>query len=162
MATMKTLPKILVSVALVLGASALPASAQTADPPCVTVKATLSEYTIKLSKKKVKAECVQFKVINRGVEDHELIVVAGKKSRRLPATKGVVDETELAVLGETGDLATRARADLNVTLPKGKYVVFCNVLHESDSSDGHEGHGETKSDSHFGEGMHVIFTVKGA
>jgi hypothetical protein len=160
---MKIIAKLLLPLALALGLPALSAGAQTADPSCVTVKATLSEYKIKLSKKKLKAACVEFKVINRGVEDHELIIVAGKKPKQLPQTEGVVDESALAVLGETGDLATRARATLNVTLPKGKYLVFCNVLHPTDSEGGHdaEGHQQYKSDSHFGEGMHVVFTVKG-
>jgi hypothetical protein len=158
---------LLLVTSLALASGAQPAVAQEGSDDCTTVKATLSEYKIKLSKKSAPAGCLEFKVVNRGVEDHELIIFKGRKARALPQQEGVVDEEGLAVLGETGDLATRARATLPVELSPGKYVLFCNVLHDEDTDDegetsGEHGHGETKSDSHFGEGMHTILSVKRA
>ena len=164
---MRIVTTLLLANALVFGAGAMPVSAQVNEEECTTIKATLSEYKIKLNKKSATAGCVEFKVINRGVEDHELIIVKGRKARSVPQHEGVVEEDDLAAVGETGDLETLERAKLPVELSAGKYVVFCNVLHDEsgegdDMSDEHGGHADTKSESHFGEGMHVIFTVKRA
>ena len=166
---MRQVTKVLLPViAAALVSGALPAAAGPAEPQCATVKATLSEYKIKLSKKTVADHCVRFKVINRGVEDHEVIVVEGGKPKAIPNHDGVVDEDEIDVLAETGDLKTLKRKAMTVDMAPGKYVLFCNVLHnsgdsgdEEEESNGH-GHGdeELKSESHFGEGMRVVFTVK--
>ena len=152
------------TVALALGVLAGPAHAAESD--CTAVKVKLMEYKIKLSKKSVDAGCVEFKVINRGVEDHEMIVTKARSAHAIPNHKGVVEEDEVKILGETEELATLKRKTLTIDMSPGRYVLFCNVLHEHmDDAGGDDGmhmddHGHTKSESHFGEGMHTVFTVK--
>jgi uncharacterized cupredoxin-like copper-binding protein len=168
-----TIARVSIAAAMTLGVAA-PAAAGTKPSDCATIKATLSEYKIKLNKKTVDAGCVTLKVINRGVEDHEVIVTKAKRPGRLPQHEGVVDEQDIAVIDETGDLATGRRVTLTLGLRRGRYVLFCNVLHEHadeettttgghghDEAESEHAHGEeTTSESHFGEGMHVILTVR--
>ena len=158
-------------VALVLGGAAVPAAAGTSGGDCTTVRAKLIEYKIKLSRKSADAGCVTFKVVNQGVEDHELVVTKAKRARDLPEQDGIVEEDQITIIGETEEIATTKRKTLTVDLEPGKYVLFCNLEHEpmdnSPMSDVHgggmsnmRGGGRTTSDGHFGEGMHRIFTVK--
>jgi hypothetical protein len=157
-----TVVRLVIAVAMAIGIGMPPAFGGTAPSDCTTIKATLSEYKIKLTKKSVAAGCVALKVVNRGVEDHEVIVTKAKRPRDLHQDAGVVDEAEVDVIAETGDLATGKRSTLELELTPGRYVLFCNVLHEeSEESDGGHAHEEeTKSDSHFGEGMHKVLTVR--
>ena len=162
-------------IALACGVIALPTVAGAQEGDCPVVKAKLLEYKIKLSKKSVTGDCVTFKIVNRGVEDHELIVTKAKSADDLAQKKGVVDEDEVDIVDETGDISSRKKKTLTVDVTPGKYVLFCNVLHEhsedkgdgmSDMSGDDAGddmgdmHEHTKSESHFGEGMHTVFTVK--
>ena len=157
-------------LAVAVGTVGVPAAtAQTTD--CATVKVKLVEYKIKLSTKSVDAGCVNFKVINRGVEDHEVIVTKANSAHDIPNKKGVVKEHKVDIIGQTGELKTLKRNTLSLTLAPGKYVLFCNLLHQHDHEHGDDdggmdmsnplghNHEHTKSESHFGEGMHTVFTV---
>ena len=115
-------------------------------------------------------------MVNRGAEDHEVIVTKAKSAKDIPNKKGVVEEDKVTILGQTGELGLKKRTTLTLDMSPGKYVLFCNVLHNhmgdeggddgmkmgvtSGMDMGDDHHGDTKSESHFGEGMHTVFTVK--
>ncbi|MEX2446706.1 MAG: sulfocyanin-like copper-binding protein, partial [Dehalococcoidia bacterium] len=89
------------------------------------------------------AGSVDFVAENTGALPHELIVVRTDLAEEdLPMDGGVVDVSQLDILGETDEFATGEGGTLTVTLEAGDYVLFCNVA------------------GHYASGMHTPFTVE--
>lgn len=100
-----------------------------------------SELSLVATPATVAAGTVTFAVRNRGAATHELVVVKTDKGQgALASGGGPADET--GSVGESGDLQAGASTNLTLTLPKGRYVLLCNLP------------------GHYAGGMHAAFTVR--
>ena len=92
---------------------------------------------------------ITFKVKNNGTFTHELVVVQATDAADLPTkANGEVNEDAIPAgkaMGEVEDVNPDSTKTFKLTLPAGKYVLFCN------SVDG--------AKVHFKEGMYADFTV---
>jgi uncharacterized cupredoxin-like copper-binding protein len=135
-----------VVVSLVLASGALAACSSDSGK---TVDATLTDFAVGLAPTSIGAGSVTFKVENKGSFIHELVVVQADNAADLPTkTNGEVNEDAMPAskrMGEVEDVNPDSTKSFTLTLPAGKYVLFCNRV------DG------TKV--HFKEGMYAAFTV---
>lgn len=96
------------------------------------IAAKESEWKIVVSATRHTAGDVTFHLDNRGTVPHEFIVVATEKTAAQllesidPATNRI-DEAALDVVDEQPEYEPGTTATLTVTLPKGHYVVMCNI-----------------------------------
>ncbi len=133
----------LISVALLAGLVAT-ACAPSAPGP---VRATMDEFTIKLSTNSVPAGKIAFDVVNQGKVEHELVVLKTDLAptalkMRAANPKKVDEEAGAKNLGEVEDVAAGTTKSGTFDLPAGKYVLICNV------------------EDHYKAGMAVAFEVK--
>jgi len=93
--------------------------------------ATLTEFKISLDAAKFAAGEDTFSIRNDGKITHEFVVVRTELApSALPiGSDGGVDEeaTDVTAVDEVEDIAAGATGSLTVSLPAGKYVVFCNL-----------------------------------
>ena len=97
-----------------------------------TIAAKESEWKIVVSAGRHTAGDVTFHLDNRGTVPHEFLVVATDKSAadllaEVDATTNRIDEEKLDVVDEQPEYDPGTTATLTVTLPKGHYVVMCNI-----------------------------------
>ncbi len=115
------------AVTLALAACGSGASA----PLAHSATATLSEFTIALDTAKLGAGQATLSIKNDGKITHEFVLVrTDLAAGALPVgSDGGVDEeaTEVSHVDEAEDIAAGSTASLTVSLPAGRYVVFCNL-----------------------------------
>ena len=120
-----------------------------------TVDVTLSEFVVEPDPVSVAAGDVTFAATNEGEEEHELVIAKSDLAPDALPTKddGSVDEEGEGVefVDEIEEFEPGGTEELTVNLEAGKYVLFCNLVEEEES-------GETES--HYGEGMTIGFTVE--
>ena len=133
----------------------------TAAKKHTTLKVTLLEYSITVSREAVPPGKVAFVIKNKGSVTHELVLVKGTPSA-LPTVKvatadrsvGAVDEEaipESAKKGEAGDVKPAKTVKKTFKLAKGDYVMFCNI--DDKNPDG-------TITNHYHQGMSAILTVQ--
>ncbi|HVL63814.1 MAG TPA: hypothetical protein VM573_01450 [Actinomycetota bacterium] len=124
------------------------------EPEATTeVAVRLGEWHVTPDRDSVKAGVVTFALENEGEDVHEFAVVRGKSADDLPlADDGTVDLESMGddFLGEVEAFPAGESCSGTFELPKGDYVLLCNLLHEED--------GEVEN--HFELGMHTEFTVR--
>jgi uncharacterized cupredoxin-like copper-binding protein len=117
------------------------------------VSVQLSEYKVNPDVVTKKAGKIEFDVENKGGTTHEFVIVRANDAAALPGNAdGSVDEEKVAdddSIGEIEDIAPKATEKASFDLEPGRYVFFCNVVDDS----------VKPPLSHFGQGMHVSFTV---
>ena len=96
------------------------------------IAAKESEWKIVISANAHTAGDVTFHLDNRGTVPHEFLVVATDMSGTMlldsvDATTNRIDEETLDVVDEQPEYEPGTTATLTVTLPKGHYVVMCNI-----------------------------------
>ncbi len=96
------------------------------------IAAKESEWKIVISANAHTAGDVTFHLDNRGTVPHEFLVVATDMSGTMlldsvDATTNRIDEETLDVVDEQQEYEPGTTATLTVTLPKGHYVVMCNI-----------------------------------
>jgi hypothetical protein len=116
------------------------------------VDVTLREWAIELAQTSVRAGKLYFLAENAGPEDpHELVIIrTDLAADALPVEDHKVPEGEVDIITEIEPFASQSKASTTVELPKGSYVLICNITEV-------EG-GETES--HYEEGMRVAFNVQ--
>ncbi len=122
------------------------------QPGGETIQVELKEWMINLDKNEVKSGVVTFQVANRGVENHEFVVIkSDMKHGNLPTVAGKVDEAVAGeLIGEIEDFAPQGFYKASFTLAPGQYVLICNIV-EKEPGGGLE--------SHYHQGMHRAFKV---
>ena len=140
---------IYVIFSLALTSGALAACSSDSDADGKTVNATLTDFKVALDPTSIGTGEITFKVTNNGTFLHELVVVQADSAADVPTkANGEVNEDDIPeakAMGEVEDVDPNSTKSFTLTLPAGKYVLFCNRV------DG------TKV--HFKEGMHADFTV---
>lgn len=109
-----------------------------------TVKATLSNDTIRLDTDSVKAGTVTFEATNASDTKlvHELVVLrTDTPADKLPVKNGAVPEKQFRKMGEVEDMAPGKSKQLTLKLAPGHYVLICN------------------QPGHYAMGMHAPFVV---
>ncbi len=96
------------------------------------IAAKESEWKIVVSASHHTAGDVTFHLDNRGTVPHEFLVVATEKSGAqlldsVDPTTNRIDESNLDVVDEHAEYDPGTTATLTVNLPKGHYVVLCNI-----------------------------------
>ena len=116
-----------------------------------TVAVTELDYHVTPSVTSVAAGKVSFKIHNGGGFTHEFVVDKYDDASDLPKDRnGEVNEDAVPAsrhIGETSGIKPGTTQTLTLTLPAGKYVLFCNL------TDG--------KISHFARGMHADLSVTG-
>ncbi len=87
---------------------------------------------------------VELLVRNSSAEPHELVIVkTNSPASHLPVEGGRVDERAAgANYGEADDLAPGEHRSLSLSLPSGRYVMFCNLP------------------GHYGMGMYAVLNAR--
>ena len=110
-----------------------------------SVDVTLSDYTVAPSTDSASAGEITFNLTNEADQTHEFVIFrTDLAADAMPLNdEGDVDEAGEGVeaIDEVEDIAAGSDASLTVTLDAGSYVFLCNVS------------------EHYGNGMHVGFTV---
>ena len=114
--------------------TAAPETTTTTTPPprSTTVDVTLENYGIAISTTEVPAGTVRFAAVNRDRAPHDVVVVATDRPLEDLPTSGIrVDEQSpaLSILGRTATVGRGGTADLELALPRGRYVLVCTVPH---------------------------------
>jgi uncharacterized cupredoxin-like copper-binding protein len=135
------------SAALCAATLLVAACSGSASPPPHAATADVTEFKISLDAARLAAGEDSFSVRNDGTITHEFVVVrTDLAADALPkAADGGVDEegTGVTSVDEVEDIAAGSTGSLTVTLPAGKYVVFCNLP------------------GHYAGGMRAAFEVAG-
>jgi len=101
-----------------------------ASPPH-SATATVGEFKIALDTAKLAAGQESLSIKNDGKITHEFVVVRTDfAAEALPTgSDGGVDEeaTDVSHIDEVEDILAGSTGSLTVSLPAGKYVVFCNL-----------------------------------
>lgn len=112
----------------------LAAAAATAKPPVTftrvaTVSAVEVEWHVTLSRTSVPAGSVLFTVRNSGKLSHQFIVLrTSLAAAKLPMKGSQVDLKKAGkVLGQIPRLAPGKTMRVMLTLPRGRYVLLCNL-----------------------------------
>lgn len=125
--------------------AAAPAAAAAADAhdEDSTINVTFSEWSLKVDEDEAHAGEVVFSISNGGAVPHELVVVSSDLAAdALPTAGGMVDETQVNVIGRTAQLAGAGTSEDSFSLEAGSYVLICNIP------------------AHYDLGMWVAFTVE--
>jgi uncharacterized cupredoxin-like copper-binding protein len=138
---------ILILVLWILAQSGIPNRAEAGRRQ--EVSATLTEWEIKVDKKIAQTGKVTFKAANKGTKMHEVVILkTDLPVDALEVVNGRVNEkTAGTVIGEIEGFVPGGKEEMAFDLPKGRYVLFCNLL------EANEGKG------HYQNGMRVSFTV---
>jgi uncharacterized cupredoxin-like copper-binding protein len=125
-------------------AAACGSTAEVAGPDVHTVRITESDFRVK-APRRLPAGRTVLSVVNRGPDDHELIVVRARGNRLPLRDDGLtVDEDALepVTLGTLEPGEPKSVRVLRVTLTPGRYVLLCNMA------------------GHFFGGMHTQLVVE--
>ncbi len=118
-------------LAALCAASIAVAACGSAAPLPHEATVTVAEFKIALDTAKLAAGEETLSIRNEGAITHEFVVVrTDLAADALPVgSDGGVDEesTETTHVDEVEDIAAGATGSLTVSLPAGKYVVFCNL-----------------------------------
>ena len=107
------------------------------------VSVSLVEWKIDLSARAVPAGSTVFNVRNDGKVPHDLwILKTDLQPDRLPTASGIVDTSTLTVVAKSEQLTPGDGKKLTADLPKGRYVLLCNVI------------------GHYNSGQFAAFTVE--
>jgi uncharacterized cupredoxin-like copper-binding protein len=91
-----------------------------------TTKVAMREWAISPAPARATAGKITFVVKNNGKTKHEFVVIRTNLAPgKLPVTKGRASEK--GSKGEIGNLPAGSTKRLTLTLPKGKYVLICNL-----------------------------------
>lgn len=118
-----------------------------------TVQVELGEWFVRASTATVKAGKVTFEARNLGPEDpHELVIVrTDLPADQLPMSEeGGIDEDKVEVVDEIEPFGLNETGAVSLSLPKGKYVLLCNIVETEDG----------ERESHYAKGMYLAFTVE--
>ncbi|GMU39957.1 MAG: hypothetical protein AMXMBFR23_08230 [Chloroflexota bacterium] len=111
--------------------------------PRTIVPVTLHEWSVVTEPGVAPPGTLLFQVANAGTIEHELAIVrTDLTAAALPVRDGIVDTDALEVAGEVEAIARGERAEAEVTLEAGAYVLLCNLP------------------GHYEAGMRVAFTVR--
>jgi len=106
-----------------------------------TSKVALREWAVAPAPASATAGKITFVVKNNGKTKHEFVVIKTDLApAKLPVKKGRASEK--GAKGEIGDLPAGSTKRLTLTLPKGKYVLICNLT------------------GHYQAGQRAAFTVR--
>ncbi len=136
----RTLRAVAAGVALALWVACSPAPA----PTGATVDVTEKDFRIDAPPSIPVGGDVTFSVTNRGPATHEFVIVRSDlPAGGLPiATDGLsVDEDAVTNVGEIGQVDYGTTETVQLSLPPGRYVFFCNL------------------DGHYLGGMHTALVV---
>lgn len=125
------------------GPSAPPATSSSAGPS--TVRATLSDFSIRLQPSTVGPGEVTIGITNRGPSEHEFVVIATTDdvaADALPIEGDVVNEDGLEIVDEVEGIDPGGDEELTLDLDPGRYIVICNI------------------EGHYRAGMHALLTVR--
>jgi hypothetical protein len=124
------------------------------------VEIDISEWSLTLSKEKVKAGNVGFAVKNKGEETHELAIIKLNNDTMMPIGKlpvnqhGAIDEDAMTfgqLVGEMEDIKSGDSPKQLFRLEPGRYAVICNMLEKE--PDG-------TMEAHYSMGMHAVLEVE--
>ena len=111
-------------------ATAEPTAAATqapASPGGPVVTATMSEFAI-TADASADANSVTFRVVNDGAIAHEFVVVRSDLGAKdLPQAGGVVDESQVEVVGRIDQFAGGETREATFNLAAGNYLLICNL-----------------------------------
>ena len=124
---------LLSSLLVACGARAdTPATGSTGAAPAGTggpVVARLTEWLVVATPSAAKAGTVAFRVRNEGALPHDFVVIRSDlAANRLPTAGGIVDEQQVTVVKKGRPLTPGDSEEISVDLPKGRYVLICNVI----------------------------------
>lgn len=121
------------------------------QPHHETINIVLQEWRISADKHVVKAGPITFHLTNKGIGEHELIILrTDRDAKQLPMKHGKVNEaTAGQLIGEIEEFPPGVEVRTTFTLSPGKYVLFCNL--QNTGNDG--------SSSHYHLGMHTALEV---
>jgi hypothetical protein len=116
------------------------------------INVILSEWHIQADKQSVNAGRVVFNVMNRGEEEHEMVIVkTDLAAHDLPVRQGKVIESMAGdVIGEVEEFAAGGMRRAAFELQPGTYVLFCNLSEQE----------EGELESHYREGMRAVLNVQ--
>ena len=109
------------------------------------VNVTERDFVIKASPNRLSAGLVVFHALNRGPDEHELIVVRARDPKLMLRTDGMtVSEEGLksSIVGTLEPGKPGSVRELRVNLKPGRYVLICNMS------------------GHYMGGMHTVVTVQ--
>jgi uncharacterized cupredoxin-like copper-binding protein len=110
-----------------------------------TVRVTLTEFRIVTDAASAPAGRVTFRAVNRGQQNHELVVLRTDLAPdALPVTGAKVDEDAAGIdaVGEIEEFGPGKTEKASFELRPGAYVLICNI------------------EGHYQQGMHAGFTVR--
>ncbi len=121
------------------------------QPRHETINIVLQEWRISADKHAVKTGPITFHLINKGISEHELIILrTDRDAGQLPMKHGKVNEaTAGQLIGEIEEFPPGVEVRTTFTLAPGKYVLFCNL--QNTGNDG--------STSHYNLGMRTALEV---
>jgi uncharacterized cupredoxin-like copper-binding protein len=118
-------------VVLMVAAVALPScSGKSPYPGGTPVAITLRDFKMTPAQSAANPGDVRFEVYNKSPVTHEFVVVRSDlpaDALPLGADGLSVDEDQVDVVAELGEVVTRDTAILALGLPPGRYVFFCNL-----------------------------------
>jgi uncharacterized cupredoxin-like copper-binding protein len=110
------------------------------------IRATLDEYSIRLSERSVAAGPQTFSVTDRGAIAHQFLVLrTDRKPDDLPVAKDGIVKVDAKGIDEVGGIEILSPGEskaLDVRLRPGRYVLICNIA------------------GHYNSGMHASFTAR--
>ena len=121
-----------VRIPILLAVALLAACGSAPRPPGTLVGVRLEDFAVKATRTSLPAGVVTFRVQNDGPSTHELLVVrtdAPIDGLPLDSNGLRVDEESprIRIVKTVETLLIGDRSDLTVTLPAGRYVLFCNL-----------------------------------
>lgn len=128
--------------------TATEAMAETPTPAAAgpaSIDTILTDYKIEPDAESVAAGEVTFNLENIGQEQHNLHIARtdlGADALPYDETEGLVDESQLDVVGASDDINPSRDGELTVTLEPGTYVLYCTIA------------------EHYGKGMYLALTVE--
>jgi hypothetical protein len=121
--------------------------------PGARVDVRLDEWSIAPKPASVKAGTVRFRVRDAGEKEHELLVIKAASPSSLPVgSDGAIEEARLdrgSRVAKIGPVAAGGSCSGRLTLPKGSYVLVCNIV----------GTGSGGTEAHYDKGMVNLFSV---
>ena len=122
-------------------------------PGAQTVDVQMGEFFVDPNPSSVDEGLVAFQATNTGSEVHELhIVRTDLAPDQLPTNPDGTVNIEgggMEEVSEIEEIEPGTTRELQVTLNDGSYVLFCNIIEDTDGM----------TEAHFSEGMRAAFTV---
>ena len=122
-------------------------------PGATTVDVRLGEFFVDPNPTSVDEGLVAFQATNVGTETHEFHVIRTDLAPdQLPTNPDGTLNMEaggMEEISELEEIEPGTTRELQVTLNDGRYVLFCNVIEDTDGM----------TEAHFSEGMRAAFTV---